>query len=164
MFSKVQFQTLFGYHRHTRSHLLQCAAQLSERDYFEHPGYGHGSIHHIFFHLLRAEYNWRQVILTGRRQAPLVLESFPALVDIEQGMLLEQQAWKEMLDAFSPEQIEGTLRLTDRSGEVSDEPCWRILQHIILHSMQHHAELAQLLTLKGQSPGDIDFIYYEGNG
>jgi len=36
------------------------------------------------------------------------------------------------------------------------------LQHLILHGMQHHTEIAQLLTLKGQSPGDIDFIFYEG--
>jgi hypothetical protein len=27
--------------------------------------------------------------------------------------------------------------------------------------MQHHAELALLLTQKGKSPGDIDFIFYE---
>jgi len=26
--------------------------------------------------------------------------------------------------------------------------------------MQHFAELAHLLTLKGKSPGDIDFIFY----
>ena len=40
-------------------------------------------------------------------------------------------------------------------------PLWRVLQHLILHGMQHHAELAQLLTAKGQSPGNLDFIFFQ---
>jgi uncharacterized damage-inducible protein DinB len=39
-------------------------------------------------------------------------------------------------------------------------PRWRVLQHLALHGMQHATEIAQLLTVKGQSPGDIDFIFY----
>jgi uncharacterized damage-inducible protein DinB len=38
---------------------------------------------------------------------------------------------------------------------------WRILQHLVLHGMQHHTEIAHGLTVKGHSPGDIDFIFFE---
>jgi uncharacterized damage-inducible protein DinB len=46
-------------------------------------------------------------------------------------------------------------------GESAILPRWRIFQHLVLHGMQHHTELAQLLTAKGQSPGDIDFVFYD---
>ncbi len=32
---------------------------------------------------------------------------------------------------------------------------------LVLHGMQHHAELALMLTQKGKPPGDIDFIFYK---
>ena len=47
------------------------------------------------------------------------------------------------------------------NGQVGMIPRWRILSHVVLHGMQHSAEIAELLTLKGQSPGDIDFIFYD---
>jgi uncharacterized damage-inducible protein DinB len=62
---------------------------------------------------------------------------------------------------LSVDEIEGNLNLTDRHGTVWAIPRWRIIQHVILHGMQHHTELAQLLTAKGQSPGDIDFIFFQ---
>ncbi|MFN8458639.1 MAG: hypothetical protein U0401_28965 [Anaerolineae bacterium] len=37
---------------------------------------------------------------------------------------------------------------------------FRQTQHLILYGMQHQTELAQLLTAKGRSPGDIDFIFF----
>jgi uncharacterized damage-inducible protein DinB len=61
---------------------------------------------------------------------------------------------------LSATEIEAEMSLTDRRGRLWEIPRWRILQHVALHGMQHHAELAQLLTAAGQSPGDIDFIFY----
>ena len=31
--------------------LMECAARLETADYFAHPGYGHGSVHDLLFHL-----------------------------------------------------------------------------------------------------------------
>ena len=77
------------------------------------------------------------------------------------GFEQEQAAWEHLLGRLSPEEIEGSIDLANRHGAVFTFPVWRILQHLILHAMQHHAEIAQLLTVKGQSPGNLDFIFFE---
>jgi uncharacterized damage-inducible protein DinB len=158
---KSQYQTLYAYHWYTRSRLFQRAQQLSLSDYQENPGYGHGSIHSLFFHLLRTEQSWRLGLETGKRLPPLNAESFPTLEALQTGIAHEQSDWGKLLDQLSSHEIEGNLDLSDRNGTLWAIPRWRILQHIILHGMQHHTELAQLLTANGQSPGDIDFIFFE---
>jgi uncharacterized damage-inducible protein DinB len=161
MFSQSQFQTLFAYHWHIRSRLLACAAQLSETEYHAHPGYSHGAIHDLLFHLLRTEHSWRIGLETGQQMAPIKPEHYPTLAAIQRGVEQEQQAWQTLLDKLSAAEIEGDVNLTDWQGETSPTPRWRILQHLMFHGMQHHTELAHLLTAKGQSPGDIDFIFFE---
>jgi hypothetical protein len=51
--------------------------------------------------------------------------------------------------------------LTTAWGESAILLRWRIVQHLVLHGMQHHTEITQLLTAQGQSPSDIDFILYD---
>ena len=160
MFTKTLFQTLFAYQWHIDSRLLDLAAQLDEADYKEQPGYGKGSIHDLLFHLMRALNNWRQGMETGERRYSLKAEDFQTLEAIKAGLQLEHFAWDSTLEKLSVEDIEGDVSLTRRSGDVENIPRWRILQHLVLHGMQHHAELAHLLTLKGKSPGDIDFIFF----
>jgi uncharacterized damage-inducible protein DinB len=161
MLTKTMYQTLFAYHWHTHTRLFDLAAQLDEADYKEQPGYGKGSIHDLFFHLMRALNNWRVRLETGNRLSPLKAEDFSTIAALKTGFQQEQAAWQVLLEKLNEEDIEGNVRLTTRSGEIEDIPCWRILQHLVLHGMQHHAELAQLLTLKGRSPGDIDFIFFK---
>lgn len=160
-FIQTQFETLFAYHWHTTLALLEAAARLDEAGRAENPGYGHGSIHDLLFHLLRTDRNWRLTLQTGRQQPGLKAEDYPSLEALRAGFLEEQQAWQDLLAGYTPEQIEGDLSLTNYRGETSQIPCWRVLQHLVLHGMQHHAELAHLLTERGQSPGNIDFIFYE---
>jgi uncharacterized damage-inducible protein DinB len=160
-FSKKQFKFLFAYTWHTTLRLLDCAQRLSAAETQENPGYGHGSIHDVFFHMLRGANSWRVALESGKQQRGLRAESYPDLAAIRAGLVEEQQAWLAMLDGLSPDQIEGDVNLTNYRGESSDTPRWLVLQHIVLHSMQHHADLAQLLTARGQSPGDIDLIFYD---
>lgn len=160
MSDKTQIQTLFAYHWHTNRHMMACAAGLDEADYRQNPGYGHGSIHDLLVHLLRTDQSWRLALETGKQLPAAQPEDFPDLKALETGFAGEQAAWETLLDGFSEDQIEANVDLTNWRGDVVTFPRWRILQHLVLHGMQHHSELAQLLTTKGQPPGDIDYIFF----
>jgi len=159
--SKSQFQTLFAYHWHTTRQLMECAARLSEAEYKENPGYGHGSVHDLLFHLLRSARNWRQALESGRQPVSPTIEDFPDLDALQTSFAGEQAAWEGYLEGLIEAEIDEAMELTNRRGETFLTPRWRVLQHLVLHGMQHHSELAQLLTARGQSPGNIDFIFYQ---
>jgi uncharacterized damage-inducible protein DinB len=158
--NKARFQILFAYHWHTTHQLMECAARLNEAEYKQNPGYGHGSIHDLLFHLLRTDTSWRLGLETGRQLSPLKAEDFPTLQALQAGFAQEQQIWEAFLNGLSEGEIEEPMDLKNWRGETLYIPRWRILQHLILHGMQHHSELAQLLTAKDQSPGNIDFIFF----
>jgi uncharacterized damage-inducible protein DinB len=158
--SKSQFQTLFAYHWHTARQLMDCASRLSVAEYTDKPGYGHGSVHDLLFHLLRSATTWLHTLESGQPPTPLSVEDFPTLDSLQAGFASEQAAWESYLEGLSEPEIDEVVNLINRRGEALTIPRWRVLQHVVLHGMQHHSELAQLLTARGQSPGNIDFIYF----
>lgn len=160
MSSKSHLQTLFAYHWHTTQQLVECAAKLSTDAYMEHPGFGHGSVHDLLFHLLRTNISWRRALETGRQLAPVKAEDYPTIDILRAGFEAELTTWQSMLERLSDNEIEASVSLLNWRGESWTIALWRVLHHLVLHGMQHHAELAQLLTSKGQSPGNIDFIFY----
>lgn len=160
MFGTQLFDTLFAYHWHTTNRLLDVATALAGEDYYAPSEFGHGSLHDLFFHLLRTDQGWRIALESGVQQPPLLPDDFPTLAALRTGFDAESSAWQNYLAALSPQEIEGTANLTTRRGDRFPVPRWRVLQHLILHGMQHHTEIAHLLTARGHSPGDIDFIFY----
>ena len=160
MLTKSQFQTLYDYHWHTTQRLITSAAKLSEADYREVPQHGRGSIHDLLLHILRADNGWRLGLETGKQQFPVSDDNFPNLESLQIAFEAEQAAWQSLLDGLSEEQIASNITLTPTRGDDRTFSYWRILQHVVFHGMQHHSEIAHILTAKGQSPGDIDFLFY----
>src|SRR3972149_6090589 len=138
MTSKSHIQTLFAYHWHTTGRLMDCAAKLEEADYKDNPGYGHGSVHDLLFHLLRTDRGWRLGVGTGRQLAPIRQEDYPDLQTLREGFLREQGGWTVVLDKLEAEEIEGDISLTNWRGDTVSMPRWEIFHHLVLHGMQHH--------------------------
>jgi uncharacterized damage-inducible protein DinB len=158
MTSKAHFQTQFDYHGTIFKRLLDCAEKLDAEKYHEHPGYGLGSIHDILFHVLYWQNWWRQgVAPNGKRKQFLNSKDFETLADLNAGIFHEQTAWNTILANLTDTDIEGEITISGTTFTL-----WRILQHLIIHGMQHHSEIAVLLTEAGQSPGGIDFIWFNG--
>ena len=162
MTQQSQLQILFAYNWHTTRRLIDCAGKLSDDAYHANPGYGHGSIHDLLFHLLRANQSWRIAFETGRQQAGIKPDDYATLEAISAAVGAEQAGWDDYLATLSDDQIAADITLINWRGDPWTLPLWRVLHHLILHGMQHHTELAQLLTAAGQSPGDIDFLFYPG--
>ncbi|HPH98547.1 MAG TPA: DinB family protein [Anaerolineaceae bacterium] len=160
IFPKLQMQTKFNYHFHVHFRLLECAGRLSEADLMANPGYGYGSIHQILSHVVRADRYLRTGLETGLQPAHLPPDYFPTLEALVEGSKEEEKAWQDYLGSLTSEDITAEYSLTSRRGETSILPRWQMMEHVIYHGMQHHSELAQLLTLKGQSPGNIDFLFF----
>lgn len=158
---KSQYLTLFAYTWHTTRQLLDCAALCTTVQYFGHPGYGHGSMHDLFYHLFGSNYLWHLSLTTGAApSARPPITDFPDLAALRAALQRQNDAWQLHLESLTGQSIAADITLADRRGRLTTLPHWRFLQHLVLHSMQHHTELAQLLTAAGHSPGNIDFIFY----
>lgn len=158
---KAHYQVLFSYHGHTTRRLLEIAAQLDEGQYHEQGEYGPGAIHDLFLHLLQADHGWRIGLETLHRPAALPAEDFASLESLSIALEQEDAAWQTYLKGVSDADVEAEISLTDKRGDLRTFPLWQILQHLILHGMQHHSELAERLTQMGHSPGNLDFIYFK---
>lgn len=157
MTTPAHFQTLFAYQAATYNKLLDSAEALATEEYRQRQPYRIGSLHDMLFHILYWQHLWR-VGLDGDQNHPgLTIEAFPTIAALRTGMGAEQQEWQRFLATLSGADFEAERMISGSSFVV-----WRVLQHLILHSMQHHAEVAALLTAKGYSPGGLDFIWYTG--
>lgn len=142
--------------------MISCAAELQGTTYKHHPGYGRGSIHDLLVHLLRADQSWRVGLETGEQGQPPNSENYSTLEAVSVAFENEQVAWTNLLEGYSEDELHGDIELTSLGGDHYAFPRWRILQHLVLHGMQRHSEFAQLFTNEGQSPGDVDFIFFRG--
>ena len=159
-FTTQHFQTLFDYHWHVNQRLLEGAARLDPAAYVAEPGYGHGSVHQVLVHLLSAARNYRSFIGTGTRPPALYPATLPDLPAVQDAFAQEQAAWQTLLAGLSAEDIESEMTVAMRPDNIVTLPRWHMLQQVILHGSQHHAELAQALSQHGLSPGNLDFILF----
>jgi uncharacterized damage-inducible protein DinB len=65
-----------------------------------------------------------------------------------------------MLAGLTAEQIDEEVRILAGPGRALSIARWKVLHHVLFHGMQHHAEIAHILSEKGQVVGDIDFFFY----
>lgn len=154
------YQTLFAYSWSTNRKLRERAARLDEETLKATPGPGRRSLYELFFHLFAAQTGWRIALETGTQPGRIDPEAYPDLPSLDEGFLLEEQAMDTLLAGWDDAYIASDMSLTTRRGHTYTVACWWVLQHLVLHAMQHHTEMALLLTEHGQSPGDIDFIFY----
>jgi uncharacterized damage-inducible protein DinB len=149
MQGKEMLQTLYAYNIWANRKIFEAAARLEPSQWDEPNQVVERTLHVLLYHIVRTEWGWRQMVHTRGQ-----LTRAPQLEEEESRQI---QAY---LSELSEADLTTSLDLIDRSGKEVQLVIWRMLAHAVLHSMQHRSEAAAILTHLGQSPGDIDFIYF----
>lgn len=139
--------------------LLDHAERLTSEQFHAADAPTVRSLRDTMVHELDVEWSWR-LRLSGREdedQGELNPEEFPDLGTIRRRWEADERemwAWLASLtddDLNSPARAEGR----DPSHTVAD-----YLLHIIFHARQQQADMATLLTVQGQSPGELEFLEF----
>ena len=160
MHSVDQLRTLYAYHFDMTFRFISLAENLSETQVAGDPEAGRGSIGDLLFHILATDRAWRIGLETGERPVPLRREDYLELAALKRGFESEKSAWEGYLASLDEGLVGEDVELVAGPGRVFSFGRWKVLHHVLLHGMQHHAEIAEQLTRAGESPGDIDFIFY----
>ena len=158
--SQSKYIVLFSYHWEVIDKLLKLSMNISDIDYKKHSCLNNRSIHELWFHLLRADHAWRLGLENGKVNFSSIIDEYPNLISIINGFEAERKEWDRFLLNMDNSIIDTTINMIRSNGEKYTFVFWRILEHVLLHGMQHLSEISQLLTEKGFSPGNIDFVFY----
>jgi uncharacterized damage-inducible protein DinB len=154
---------LFDYMYWVNQRLLDAAGRLSQEAFVAATTVTTRGLRATLVHELDVEWSWR-LNLQGRvsdDDAELDPDQYPDVASLADHWRLDEAEMREWLDSLTSEQLDADVYsvFTDES-----RPLWRFLMHIVTHAAQQQADAATLLSLAGQSPGELSFLEYLAAG
>ena len=161
MLAKDMLLKKVEYNHWANLRILDGAAKVTTEQWDAPDDYSRGSLHEAVFHILRVEEGWLYLCRHGERGTDLPdIDQFPtphSLRPYADQQLATQQALIKNADEA---ELTRTIVARNAAGEEYSMIVWQILTHVLYHSAQHRSEAAALLTAYGQSPGDLDFLFF----
>jgi uncharacterized damage-inducible protein DinB len=165
MLGKTMLTTMFDYNAAMNSRLLERAAKVGDEELDAPADYSIGSLRQTLWHTLIVEYGWRsQCEGVDVRALPPPVEPNATVAAFRAFQEEEAARARAFLAEASDDDLAGTITLKRPDGSERALAVWQILVHILYHSAQHRSEMAEMLTRYGQSPGDLDFVFYVNSG
>lgn len=152
-----ELKTLVRYNFWANGRILTTAEPLAKTEFIQplpfNPGWG--SLRGILVHTLDTEYGWRTA-LQNLDDAILQESDFADVAALMVRWHEEETAWLAYITSLDEERINQKY-----GANVAEGPTvWQIIMHVLLHSGQHRAEAAAILTGYGRSPGELDFALF----
>ena len=158
---KDEFQFLMDYNYWANARILQAAARISPEQYTAPFPVSFGSLRGTLVHIIGAEIVWRLRIQGDLTPYHMVSENeLPTLAPLEERWSTEEKAMCAFLSSLDEEGAERMIQYKNSRGVAMETVLWQILAHVCNHGTQFRAEAAVILTQLGQSPGDLDLIYF----
>ena len=164
--NKQDIQLLFDYNRWCNARILGAAAQLTAEQFLAPGTFPHGGLRGTLVHALFAEWVWR---MRWQGTPPdyhyrLQPEEFPTCAALQRRWLEEETLLMEFVAGLTDEQLKSELEYTSTEGGRHKRVLWETMAHLVNHGTQHRTEAAAILTVLGDSPGDIDLIVFLNQG
>lgn len=152
-------RALVAYNWWANRKVLDAAAGLSREELDRDTGATFGSIGANLRHQASVEMGWHSVLARIELQRPEGLQAEAPMEDIQSWFDESRKRLQEYVAGLTDAAMDTELTAT-RGGTTYRWPAWQVLAHLMNHSAHHRAETGVALAAAGQSPGDMDFIYF----
>ena len=155
-------QSLFDYMYWVNRRLLDAAGRVSAADFVKTDAATTRDLRSTLVHELDVEWSWR-LRLQGRSdedEAELRPEDYPGVAALRAHWERDEAEMRAWLASLS---VEDLARIVTPEPMKHPFPLWQYLTHILMHAAQQQADAATLLSLAGQSPGEMGYLEFLRN-
>ncbi|HEX2621594.1 MAG TPA: DinB family protein [Phototrophicaceae bacterium] len=146
-----QIRELYEYHFSTNRRLWDTSVMtLTDEQFSEDLAYSLGSIHNQCVHLMSIDERWFSGLRGEDLPDFLKPADFPTRETVRLYWDSVEAKMRGYLDALTDEAVAGML---------DDIPVWVVLQHVLLHGMDHRAQMLAMLHRLGAPTFAQDLIY-----
>lgn len=154
-------EVLFNYSGWANQRILDTTARLTPEQFLAQTDPNGNSVRDILVHMLGAAWIWRMRLQHGAAPTRLLDPAdFPTYNALVERWREEQAGWNGYVRGLVDDEVNRPMLYRNTKGELFEAVMWQILLHVVNHSTQHRAEVAQILTGYGCSPGDVDMIVF----
>lgn len=163
---KDVIEELYRYSAWATQRVLEAMKALPQEAYVADGCSGHGSIRDTFAHLLETQRGWFNWFNGTMEPAEAVNVRIPGEeVDTpEQAARLNadvERQVSEYLATLDEEKLAAVWSWTLPDGRAGSLELWKMVLHVVNHCTHTRGQLVAALRRVGQSPGNVDFIFYQ---
>jgi uncharacterized damage-inducible protein DinB len=156
----TDLETLFEYGHWANHKLFQVIAQLPPEQFTRDVAGSYGSIRNTLVHALSAEWGWVARCGGPARGPALNPADFPTLESLIETWGKVEGFLRQVLTGLKDEDLARTIEYRNPRGETRAMPLGELLQHAATHGVHHRGQVALLLRMLGQTPGNFDILFY----
>jgi len=157
----TDIEILFNHLYWVRDRLLEAAARLPPERFVSPDTVATRDLRATLVHELDVESSWRRRLRgapaeTWGPDAELRPADFPTVGTLAERWRRDEAEMRAWLAGLSDEALSAVWSDAGEPGF----PLWFYLVHVQTHALQQFSDAATLLARAGQSPGELDFLWY----
>jgi uncharacterized damage-inducible protein DinB len=156
----TDLQRLYDYNYWANARLFAVLARLTPEQFTQPIAGSYESIRGTLVHVLSAEWGWLDRCGGPPRGDKLKPESYPTLESLVGAWAHVERNMRDFLAGLEDDDLARPITFALGSGAAQTMPLVELMQHGAAHGVHHRGQVALLLRMIDQVPGNFDMIIY----
>ena len=155
-------QELYEYGDWANKRLFQVIARLSLDEFTRSVAGSYGSIRNTVVHVMSAEWGWLERCGGTARGPRLNPDDYPTVESVVTQWANVERYIREFVSVLADADLDRPIEYAIGQSEKSVMPLGELMHHGAIHAVHHRGQVALLLRMLGQTPGNFDILFYYG--
>ena len=156
-------ERLYDYGYWANKKLLAVVSQLTPEQFTRTVAGSYGSVRNTMVHTLSAEWGWLDRCGGHERGPALKGDDYPTVEFLVETSVKVEGWVRAFLAELKDEELDRKVEYKNPRGETRSMPLGELMQHGANHGVHHRGQIALLLRMLGQVPGNVDLLFYDAD-